>query len=107
MIHKIGRLIRRSLAKRSKPPKTPSLKDLQAIRSAMLAGITDCEGLQAQRLQLKISSTASTQDLWQLRNDAYQVISQQYSQAVAAERINQVMHAFEGWVEPSQLVKIR
>lgn len=107
MIHKIGKLIRHSLAKRSSPPKVATLKDLQAIRTAMLACITDCESLQAQRLHLKIASSASTQDLWLLRNDTYQVISQQHSQAVAVERINQLVQTFEGWVEPRQLVKIR
>ncbi len=107
MIQRLGKLISCSLAKRIKSPKVATLKDLQAIRTAMLACITDCEGLQAQRLQLKITSTASAQDFWLLRNDAYQVISQQHAQTVAADRINQLMHAFEGWVPARQLVKIR
>lgn len=42
-----------------------------------------------------------------LRNDAYQLISHQHSQNVAAERINALIAVFEGWVEPRQLVRIR
>jgi hypothetical protein len=107
MIQRIGRFLKNSLGAGRHAPKVPTLKDLQAIRVVMLASVKDCEGLQAQRLQLKISGAASAQDLWMLRNDTYLVISQQHDQAVAAKRINQLMHAFEGWVEPRQLVKIR
>ena len=42
-----------------------------------------------------------------LRNDAYQLISQQHNQTAAANRINDLMSAFEGWLEPSQLVRIK
>lgn len=107
MIQRIGKFLKRSFGGGGKPPKVPTLKDLQAIRSAMLSSVKDCEGLQAQRLHLKISSTTSAQDLWLLRNDAYLVISQQHDQAIAANRINELIHAFEGWLEPRQLVKIR
>lgn len=107
MILRIRNLISRSLVKRIKSPKVATLKDLQTIRAAMVACIKDCEGLQGQRLQLKITASATAQDLWLLRNDAYQVISQQHSQAVAVERINQLVQAFEGWVDARQLVKIR
>lgn len=107
MIQRIGKFIKRSLTSRNKALKPATIKELQGIRGAMLACVKGCEGLQAQRLHLKISSAATAQDLWMLRNDAYQVISQQHSQGEAATRINLLMHAFEGWVEPKQLVKIR
>ena len=107
MIRRIGSFLKRSIIARKKSPKVATLKDLQAIRHAMLACLKDCDSLQAQRLQLKINSAASAQDLWLLRNDAYQVISQRHSQTAAAERINQLMQSFEGWVESRQLVKIR
>jgi hypothetical protein len=42
-----------------------------------------------------------------LRNDAYQLISQQHNQTAAAARINDLISAFEGWLEPSQLVRIK
>lgn len=107
VIQHIAKLIHRTLQPRRKAVKTASLKDLQAIRSAMTNCVSDCKDLQAHRLHLKIASAASAQDLWMLRNDAYQVISQQHSQTEAAARINHLIDAFEGWVEPRQLVKIR
>lgn len=107
MIQRIAKLIRRTFKPRLKSVRTATLKDLQAIRSAMNGCVSDCEGLQAQRLHLKITSAASAQDLWMLRNDAYLVISQAHSQSEAAARINRLIDAFDGWVEPRQLVKIR
>lgn len=107
MIQRIAKLIHRSLQPRRKSVKTASLKELQVIRSAMTGCVNDCEGIQAKRLHLKITSAATAQDLWMLRNDAYQVISQQHSQTEAATRINHLMETFDGWVEPRQLVKIR
>jgi hypothetical protein len=107
MIQRIAKLFNKTLRPGNKPPKAPSLKDLQTIRNALLSCLSDCDGLQAQRLHLKISSAATAQDLWHLRNDAYQVISQQHSQNVAVERINPLIEAFEGWVEARHLVRIR
>ncbi|HEY9094930.1 MAG TPA: hypothetical protein VIN35_04225 [Hydrogenophaga sp.] len=107
MIQRIAQLIHRSLQPRRNKVKTATLKDLQAIRAAMSSCLDDCEGLQAQRLQLKIAAAKTAQDLWMLRNDAYQLISQQHSQSEAVSRINHLIDAFEGWVDPRQLVKIR
>ncbi len=107
MIHRIAKLLGRTLRARQRTPKIATLKDLQPIRTAMVAGLTDCQSLSAERLRLKIAAAATAQDLWMLRNDAYQVISQQHNQGIAAERINQLLHAFDGWVEPRRLVRIR
>jgi uncharacterized membrane protein YccC len=107
LIPHLTRLIHRTLKPRGKTVKTATLKDLQVIRQALTACVSDCEGLQAQRLHLKITSAASAQDLWMLRNDAYSIISQTHSQSEAAARINHLIDAFDGWVEPRQLMKIR
>lgn len=107
MIRRLGRFLKQSFNGHSKRTKVPTLNDLHAIRSAMFASIKDCEDLQAKRLHLKIHAAATAQDLWMLRNDAYQIISQQHNQSVAADRINQLIQSFEGWVEPRQLNRIR
>ena len=107
MIHRIGSFLKKSLGARKQRTKAPTLHDLHGIRTALLSCIKDCEDMQAKRLHLKINAAASAQDLWLLRNDAYQVISQQHNQAVAAERINQLLATFDGWVDPRQLAKIR
>lgn len=107
MIPTLARFILRVTRPHAKPRKPPSLKDLQKIRSSLLLCLEDCESLSAERLRYKISVTKTPQDLWQLRNDAYQIISQQHSQTMAAERINEVMHRFEGWVDQRQLIRIK
>lgn len=107
MIPTIARFFRGSLKPRASGHKTPSLKDLQSIRRALLQCIEDCESVSANRLRHKIIHSQTPQELWLLRNDAYQLISQQTSQTIAAERINNLISAFEGWVEPRQLVRIK
>jgi len=103
----IARIFRGSLKPLAPGRKTPHLKDLQAIRVALLRCIEDCDSVPARRLSHKIIHAQSVQELWLLRNDAYQLISQQTSQTVAAERINELISFFEGWVEPRQLVRIK
>lgn len=107
MIPTLTRLFKSKLAPRKPANATASLKDLQSIRAALLQCMDDCDSAQAQRLRHKIVQTKTAQELWMLRNDAYQLISQQTSQAVAAERINNLISAFEGWLEPRQLVRIK
>ncbi|MBA4261830.1 MAG: hypothetical protein C0443_07360 [Comamonadaceae bacterium] len=74
---------------------------------ALLRCIDDCDSVSARRLNHQIIHAQTAQELWLLRNDAYQLISRQTSQAVAAERINALISSFQGWVEPSQLVRIK
>lgn len=107
MIASFARFIKGSLKART-PGRSPlSPKDLQSIRLALLQCITDCDNVPAHRLRHKIGQAKSAQELWLLRNDAYQLISQQTSQAVAAERINALMTHFDGRLEPRQLVRIK
>ncbi len=107
MIATIARLFGVGHRSRPKSRKTPSLKDLIAIRQALLDCVDDCDSASAQRLRHKIDRTQTPQDLWLLRNDAYQVISQRHNQTVAAERINAVIVRFRGWVDAKQLVRIK
>ncbi len=107
MIPAIARFFRGSLKPQSARRKTIPLKDLQAMRAALLRCIDDCDSLPARRLSHQIINAQTAQELWLLRNDAYQLISQQTSQTVAAERINALISCFEGWVEPRQLVRIK
>lgn len=107
LIPNIARIIGARFMPRARPGKSATIKDLLAIRKALLASVADCEGVSADRLRLKINHTQTPQHLWLLRNDAYQVISQSHSQALAAERINSVMVHFKGWVDPKQLSHIK
>jgi hypothetical protein len=107
LIPTLARLFKSKMAPRKAVKSTPSLKDIQVIRSALLQCVADCEGTNVQRLRHKIAHSQTPQDLWLLRNDAYQLISQHTSQTVAAERINALLAVFDGWVEARQLVRIR
>ncbi len=108
MIATLTRFIRGTLKSRaSRRRRTPAVKDLHAIRMALLDCVHDCESVPAQRLRHKIVHAKSAQELWLLRNDAYQLISQQTSQRVAAERINALIQNFEGWLDPRQLARIQ
>lgn len=95
------------MAPHQRPPRTASLKDLAMIRQQLVHSVADCTSQTAQRLRSRIDQARSPQELWLLRNDAFQVISQQHDQSIAAERINDLIQCFEGWLEPKQLVRIK
>lgn len=77
------------------------------MRAALMQCVADCDGLPVSRLRHKIEQRQTVQDLWLLRNDAFQIISQQMSQGVASERINSLNKVFERWVDRRQLTRIR
>lgn len=106
MIATLARML--GIQPNAQPPlrSAPSLKNLLAIRQAMLTCIGDCDTTASSRLRHKIGHTQTPQELWMLRNDAYQLIAQRHNQTVAAERINALIEHFEGWVDPKQLVRI-
>lgn len=98
----ISRLLR-SL-RRQRPAKR--LSDLHTARSALLAAIDDCQGLNAEQLKRKLGTARHHRDLWMLRSDAYRLISLQHCQAIADERMRHLLHLFEGWVTPTELSRV-
>ncbi|QCB48291.1 hypothetical protein [Hydrogenophaga sp. PAMC20947] len=107
MLATLTRLVLNTFQPGAKSRKVASLRDLQGIRSALLQSIEDCESLQTERLRHKISGAKNAQELWLLRNDAYQIISHHHSQSAAVTRINGLRNVFEGWLEPRHLAKIK
>ena len=107
MFATLTRLVLGTFQPRAKHRKVPSLRDLQHIRSALLQSIDDCEGLQTERLRNKITAAKNAQELWLLRNDAYQIISQHHSQSAAVTRINGLRSVFDGWLAPEHLGEIK
>lgn len=107
LITHIARWLSVSFMPRKRFAQRASLKDLAGIRRQLLCAIEDCLDQPALRVRTKIESARSAQELWMLRNDAFQLISQQHNQSVAAERINALIQFFEGWLEPKQLVRIK
>ncbi|MEZ5645713.1 MAG: hypothetical protein R3E99_11240 [Burkholderiaceae bacterium] len=103
MIRSISRIIGRTLGTRQASPRRASLKDLASIRRALIGSFDDCEGESAQRLCQRIETARTPQELWLLRNDAYQIIAQRHDQAVATERINGLIPTFQGCMDPRQI----
>jgi hypothetical protein len=87
--------------------RVPRLKDLMAIRQHLLFTIEDCMSVPAHRLRRQIEQARSPQELWLLRNDAFQLIAQRHDQRTAAQRIDALIQIFEGWLDPKQLARIR
>ncbi len=80
---------------------------IEQIRHSLHRTLDDCrEDIRAQRMMFKINAAKTPVDLWMLRSDLLQCISQAHSQRVAVERINSLVDIFEGWVPPSQLTRI-
>ncbi|MBL0917906.1 MAG: hypothetical protein IBJ14_04325 [Hydrogenophaga sp.] len=88
-------------------PRVPRLKDLMTIRQHLLFTIEDCMSVPAHRLRRQIEQARTPQELWLLRNDAFQLISQRHDQRTAAQRIDALIKIFEGWLDPKQLARIR
>jgi hypothetical protein len=68
--------------------------------------LDDCSDKRAQRVSYRISGALTAEELWQIRSELHQCISQLHSQTEAARRINSLLPTFAGWVPARQLVKI-
>lgn len=101
----IRRFFGTSMPSSGDSPKAGKLT-LEQIRQLLHNAISDCGGMRAQRVTYKISGCRTAGDLWLLRSDLHQCISQEHSQSVAAERINGLIPAFAGWLPASQLTRI-
>jgi hypothetical protein len=82
---------------------------IEQIRHSLRRTLDDCKDkdIRAQRVMFKINAAKTPADLWMLRSDLHQCISQVHSQRVAVERINSLVDVFEGWIPPSQLTRIQ
>ncbi|MBS3910243.1 MAG: hypothetical protein KGZ70_00115 [Hydrogenophaga sp.] len=107
MITTITRLFRFAFTPRHLARKPATLGDLVNIRKALLLSLEDCTSVGAARLRNQVAQAKTPQELWMLRNDAYQIISQRHNQSVAAERINDMIRLFEGWLDPKQIARIK
>jgi len=95
----LSRLMRAIVRPRNTRRPTPRLADVQLARQHMLQSLADCNDASALRLRNRIQLAASHKDLWMLRSEAYRVISLHHCQSIAVERIDQLMHVFDDWVQ--------
>ena len=68
--------------------------------------LSDCNDKRAQRLGHRISGALTADELWLIRCELHQCISQLRSQTEAARRIYSLLPTFAGWVPAHQLVNI-
>ncbi len=76
------------------------------IQQSLRSLLHDCQDMQSQRVIYKINIAESVSDLWLLRSDLHQCISQRHNQAEAATRINSLVEVFQGWLPARQLTRI-
>jgi len=105
VIPAIVRLVNGAL--RQRPARQARLKDLAAMRLPLMAILDDCPGKATQQLKARIEVARTPQEIWMLRLDAFQIISQRYNQAEAAKRVDGIAHCFDGWLDPRQLARAK
>jgi hypothetical protein len=66
----------------------------------------EIEGMQADRLRMRVRASQSVQDLWLLRSDIHQLLAQHFNQGEASHRINVLLPCFAGWIPDKQLLRI-
>ncbi len=96
MSPRIAHLLRTVHRLADRPEVRPPPVDLNQVRRALLQAVEDCGGLPARRLQSRILEARNQRDLWLMRSDAYRLIALQHCQAVADQRIQRLLHLFEG-----------
>ncbi len=106
MIPAITRILRLAFGQKQAAPRKAGLQDLTRIRQALAASFEDCLGEAADRLRRRIELARTPQELWLLRNDAFQIIAHRHDQSVASERINGLLPAFEGWIDSRQIGRV-
>jgi len=105
VIPAIVRLVSGALRKRT--PRPARLKDLALMRHPLLAIVEDCPGKATLQFKARIEVARTPQELWMLRLDAFQIISQQHNQTEAAKRVDGIAHCFNGWLDPRQLARVK
>ena len=94
-----------ALSRRLGGQRTASKADLTRIRSAMLERVLDCELKTVRRIRVQLAGASSAVQLWLLRSEVYQAVSEQFGQAEAAARIESLQPLFKGFLPPSSCAR--
>jgi ERCC4-type nuclease len=79
---------------------------LSKVKLKLELSFQDIETHDAERLRHKVRATREVKDLWMLRSDVHQLISHQFNQQEAAQRINALLPCFAGWLPKATLTPI-
>ena len=88
------------------PFMSPSRVPVDQIKLQFRLLLNDCNDQSAQRVGYSINKATTADELWQLRSELHQCISQLHSQSEAVIRINSLLPSFEGWIPLRQRVEI-
>ena len=99
--------LRRIFGAPAPKPLSVARAPLSTIQLSLREALCGCQGVRADRLLYKIDLAKTPAELWALRSDLHQCIAQVHTESVAAERINDLISVFAGWVPAAQLTKIQ
>ena len=101
-----NRLFKHTISRLRVPFMTTSQVPVEQIQLQFRALLKDCNDLNAQLVSYLVNGAVFAEELWQLRSELHQCISQRHSQREAADRINSLLPSFTGWIPAPQRVKI-
>ena len=92
-----------AVGQRLSGPRVADSADLTRIRAAMLERVIDCELKTVRRIRVQLAGATSAMQLWLLRSELYQALSEQFGQAEAAARVDTLRPLFQGFLPSKQL----
>ena len=92
-----------NVGRRMTGPRPASLIDLARIRKAMGEQVLDCELKAARRVRSQLDTAGSVMQLWLLRSEIYQAVSDQFGQHEASRRVKRLTPLFDGLLPERQL----
>ena len=79
---------------------------LDQVRLQLHGALEGCDGAMTERVRWQIDQAYTAQDLWMLRGDIYQLVSDQFCQAEAVRRINALLPIFSGQLPGRILTRV-
>jgi hypothetical protein len=73
-----------------------ALAAMEDIREAMLVGLGISSGVDASKLELRVTYASDLQDLWYLRGDIMAAIAAVDGEALAGQKLNEISDMFSG-----------
>lgn len=87
-------------------PLRPVEAGLEAVRRQLLAVLDDCHGFECDRLRWRVHMAERPQELWLLRDAAFQAVASQHGRALAAERLEGLVPAFRALLSSAFLTRV-
>ena len=84
----------------------PPHSGVEAVRQQLLAVLDDCHGFECDRLRWRVHTAERPQELWLLRDAVFQAIASEHCPQQAAERINQLVPAFQSVLPERMLTRV-